>query len=525
MKTHKYIAIYLVLFLLGMVLQGFSQGIVNDAGYITGSSTSYLEFSGSGDMLLIGNTADKTTLGNVKIDMSGSGTYKLIIPDSSKITVDGTLTINDTLLLQANSSREMASLITNGTVSGSKAKVQQYVVSGQYHQISSPVSDDYSDVYLGIWMLEWSEPDSAFTYITATDHPLTTTEGFFIWSNANTTVEFEGTLNTGNYTVPNLSYTTSAGGGNGWNLIGNPYPSALDWTSSWTKSNITATMYVYDGSNYDTYNYNTGGTGGFNGEIMPTQGFWVLANGSSPSLTIPNSERVHSANTFYKDDPVVEDIFSMRIEGNGYSNEMLIGMNKMATSQFDAEWDAWKLFGIEASPQIFTFFGDEEYAVNIVGDINHSKTIPVGIKTGAEGEYILYTERLNEFSNEYDIFLEDLYEMVTIDLRDQESYTFYTTEGMVTDRFILHFGDEMTGEEEVTTPTSAIYSHAKTIYIDYREMVPGIAMVYDVLGNEILTSELNINTMNLLKINHGVGYYIVKVVSENGVSTAKVYIQ
>ena len=37
-----------------------------------------------------------------------------------------------------------------------------------------------------------------------------------------------------------------------------------------------------------------------NGEIPPAQGFWVKANGTSPSITIPESERIHTGSGFYK---------------------------------------------------------------------------------------------------------------------------------------------------------------------------------------------------------------------------------
>ena len=75
----------------------------------------------------------------------------------------------------------------------------------------------------------------------------------------------------------------------GWNLIGNPTPSTIDWnSSSWTKTNMDGTIYVWDPStgNYRTWNGSTGDLG--NGLIAPFQAFWVKANAASPLLKCDN---------------------------------------------------------------------------------------------------------------------------------------------------------------------------------------------------------------------------------------------
>jgi len=59
MKTKITIAFFMLFFLPGLVLVAISQGIVNDAGYISGTSTNYVKFSGSGDAYLVSSTADR----------------------------------------------------------------------------------------------------------------------------------------------------------------------------------------------------------------------------------------------------------------------------------------------------------------------------------------------------------------------------------------------------------------------------------------------------------------------------------
>ncbi|MBN3036392.1 MAG: hypothetical protein JW861_12470, partial [Bacteroidales bacterium] len=139
MKTKANKVLLLSLILAGLALTGYPQGLTNSGGYITGSSSSYIIFNGGSNMTLKSTTPDRTTFGNMKIDFTGTNTYKLTIPDDSYVTVSGTLTLDDSLYLEASSSG-MASLITNGSVSGTQCTVEEFLVDDQWHLVSSPVA-------------------------------------------------------------------------------------------------------------------------------------------------------------------------------------------------------------------------------------------------------------------------------------------------------------------------------------------------------------------------------------------------
>jgi hypothetical protein len=531
MKAKTIIVLNLFLFLAGFVITGYSQGITNSGGYITGNSSSYIKFSGSGDMTLKSTTADRTTFGNMVVDFTGSGTYKLTIPDDSYITVDGNLTLSDTLLLKASSSG-MASLITNGTVSGSYAKVEQYLTQDQWHIISSPVSSATANVYLGIYLMKWNEPDSTWSWVTQITDPLNVTQGYFAWSSSGisspTTVTFDGLLNTGNQTVASLTYNNNAGEGHGWNLVGNTYPSAVEWNNSWTKTNIDATIYIYDGTQYKTWNYNLPAISNTlpNGEIPSTQGFWVKANASGPSMAIPNGERCHTSNSFYKgSDVILPDAFSIEVTGNGYSDQACFGMHPEATEDFDSEYDAYKLFGIEAAPQLYSFNNDTKFAVNLFPEITENKVIPLGLKTGAAMEYTIEAEGLDNFNPSTGVYLEDNSTGSLTNLRENPVYTFNAEEGLDEERFVLHFIVDNTDIELTETENNiSIYAFNNTVYVNYQLKVPGNVVVYDMVGKEIISENLNPDQLNKLTVNHGKGYYIVKVFSEEAVKTEKVFI-
>jgi len=530
MKSRTIIVFYLILFLIGLAITGFPQGISNSGGYITGSSTSYLKFSGSGDMTLSGNTADQTTLGNMEVDFSSSS-YKLTIPYNSYVTVDGNLTLADSLLLEANSSSNMASLITNGTVSGAYAIVEQHLSADQWHMVSSPVTSAVSGVYLGIYLYKWNEPDSTWAFITSTTETLTVTRGYHAYSasgiSSPTDVEFAGLLNTGNQTVSNLTYNSGSNGGGGWNEIGNPFPSAVEWNSSWTKTNIDNTIYIFDGTQYKTWNYTLPSSGNSlpNGEIPPTQGFWIKANASNPALTIPNAQRLHSSNTFYKGGEDIQNIFNINIAGNGYIDKMSIGMHANATNDFDGTYDAYKLMGIDAAPQLYSYDANNLYAVNLLTESTVNRKVLLGMRTGADEEYTFSFEGIDDYDPSVEIYLEDKLSGDMISLHENNSYTFYANEGTDEERFILHFNPEFTGvNPESIESQFSIYAFDHTIYVNYQFSTSAQIQVYDLLGKEIMTANLNPDQLNKFTVNQEKGYYIVKVISDGMIKTQKVFI-
>ncbi len=106
--------------------------------------------------------------------------------------------------------------------------------------------------------------------------------------------------------------STAYASNTGWNLVGNPTASTLNWDASgaWTKTNTDNTIYIWDptansgSGNYLTWNGTTGTLG--NGRISPFQAFWVRANAASPALSFTNNAKTATAGTFYKNDQANE---------------------------------------------------------------------------------------------------------------------------------------------------------------------------------------------------------------------------
>ncbi|MEL6617203.1 MAG: hypothetical protein AAFQ43_15790, partial [Bacteroidota bacterium] len=105
------------------------------------------------------------------------------------------------------------------------------------------------------------------------------------------------------YDAPDISYTDSPllpDVQEGFNYVSNPTPLALD-ADLFTASGLAATTYVWDatlfGGDYRTWN---GAAGELtNGIVPPAQGFFVQADASGPSLSIPVSATRTSGLPYY----------------------------------------------------------------------------------------------------------------------------------------------------------------------------------------------------------------------------------
>ena len=153
----------------------------------------------------------------------------------------------------------------------------------------------------------------------------------------NETLKVSGTLIQGDFTFP-MSYTnTGNADADGWNFVGNPYPSAIDFGSgSWTKTNVDATAYVWDAK---AASYTTLSGAGI---IAPMQGFWIQATGA-PTLSITENVKTASAFTF-KREAKVSDYIEVTLESpkapdyTQASTEIMF--NEFALSTYESGVDA-----------------------------------------------------------------------------------------------------------------------------------------------------------------------------------------
>ncbi len=481
-----------------------AQGIYNNGARIVCQTGSYWVVDNGAFTLTSASTANPTTFANLSISNDAS----LTIPSLNYLTVTGMLTNssgNDGLVVNSG-----GSLIENTT--GVSGTVSRNIPAGEWHLISAPISDAVSGMFTDYYLQKFTESANDFSDITSTTQALTPAMGFALFGDAKyPSAVFAGPLNAGtkSYTV-----TKSGSPGEGWNLIGNPYPSTIDWDASagWTKTNVNAATYVHiNPATWASY-VGTTETNGGSRYIAPAQGFFVKASAVG-SLVMTDAVRVHSGTSFFKSAQVVSNLIRLQVSGNGYKDEAVLRFLSESSAEFDGDYDAHKFFGdVPEAAQIYTI-GITELAINSMPVAN---TVPLGVRA-ASGSYTISATQINDLP--YAI-LEDTKTGVFTDL-SAKPYTFTFTAGENEQRFILHF-TEMLSIDKGQKAMATIYSYHKTAYIKMNDTMKGDIFIYNITG-QLVASRLSASGMNEI-ILPNTGAYIVKVISAKNAVVKKVII-
>ncbi|HDO26640.1 MAG TPA: hypothetical protein ENH02_00855 [Bacteroidetes bacterium] len=473
----------------------------------------------------------------------------VIIP-SSGVSHYPTLTTSEecnNLTIQSDASGDGSILGDEFLTVNGNAIVFRYITGGKWHDISAVlVGQTVNCLYFGgtpdVWLRVYNEPDNSRTYITDTNTPMPSGAGFEVWVEAGYSIFtiYTGQLQTSDVVLsttstPALYYTTGSPQSDyGYNLIGNPFASPLDLDNgTWNPTDVSTSFWIWDPAGSGTYlDYNTATkTGTLPGGIVPVgQGFFIQANGPTPSITIPMDARVHSAQGYYKnagagdDTPVHISLQSVAGEGN---DEMNIAFLDGATEGFDT-YDTRKMFAFEGdAPQVYSIMAGEDFGINGLPVIPAEGTeVKVGYKAGLDGGQTIIANL--EFLPETTVLLEDLVTGDIQDLVENPVYEFDASTGDDPGRFILHFNQTLTGAGENPGETGIhVYAYDNALYIrsegelaiEKKEI-----MVYDMSGRKVLQTTVYPSALNRIPVKIQ-GYFVVKIKCAATVSTTRVYIQ
>jgi endonuclease I len=277
-------------------------------------------------------------------------------------------------------------------------------------------------------------------------------KGYIYYYNQ-TVLNFEGNLNTNAsgcaFSVPYTYHGTIAPNGtdydnyDGFALVGNPYPCALDWEAVDVSNNLTSTVWYYDNvlDNYATYTKGGISTNGGSRYIPSMKGFVVKSNSGGGSLWIPNTAKIHDNTESFKTN--VKEFFPMKLKvtGNNYSDETVIISSKDASTGMNVGLVVYKMLSFNDSvPQLFSIDPETNgmLAVNFVGIGPTGKIIPLSVIAMPGDFEIAMVEE--SFENIDYIYLQDRLSQGFFNLRSPETYPFTHTGGRVNGRFFVHLG-------------------------------------------------------------------------------------
>ncbi|WP_179317124.1 T9SS sorting signal type C domain-containing protein [Winogradskyella undariae] len=377
------------------------------------------------------------------------------------------------------------------------------------------------------------------------------------------TTEFYGEPNNGPFTIgveKSDDFVSMAYNDSSWNLIGNPYPSAIDAETFLTENtNIegrvdiwTHDTYIYDtgagdvfyddfgvnyGNQYITFNSTGTSTpdpsNTFNGKIASGQAFFVRVEDTSTSpssVNFTNAMRhnnieAHDNGQFYRsssEETVAQEkqlVWLSLANEDNHAISTLIGYADGATEGKDRLYDAYTN---NEGFNLYSLITEEEKLViqGLPLPFVDTNTVPLGIELVQSGIYTVAIGNVKgslfEGERGQDIYLEDTYNNVVHDLRTAP-YTFTGEQGIFNDRFILRYTESVTlSVEEISNTNTFAYINDAMFYVKSSAAIESVE-IYDISGKQITnyTSNNNSDTFST-EFNFAKGVYVAAITLDNG---------
>jgi hypothetical protein len=523
--------------------------------------------------LTYNRTSQSITLGN-PLQVAG-----MITPSA------GTLATNDMLTLISNATGTAMIAAGSGTYITGNVTAERYVpsIARRWRFLASPVSgatlDDWqNEIFItgtggaaNGFDATPSNAAGAYSYNETTtgdmntgweaastiNTPLTPGKGFRVFirgdrsdpnvlngntgSQAAVTLNTIGPVNTNDIAMP-VSYTNTGSTINdGWNLLGNPYPSAIDWNvfhdagrtgsapdySGTDYTHLDPVISVYDAtnSNYASFNAVSNiGTGALSNGVLPlASAFWVITRGASPSMTMKEIYKTAATPAPMFKSEILESAFTLRLSKDAITaDEIVVKYMNEANKNFDS-YDIAKLNGevnISSITEDHTFLTGNCKPFNGISD-----TIRLNVTTATSGSYLFTAKHVQQLTAIHDVHLVDALTHTLVNLNTTPGYRFdIDTNNPSTygsGRFMIVVGKpgETTGtEEQSVTSNIFIYPSFTTGEVTISSMAPineaATIAITDATGRLITTldnMQWNNNRIGLDLSAYKAGAYVITI--------------
>jgi hypothetical protein len=461
---------------------------------------------------------------------AGSTVDGLIIAPGAQVTNSSTLTATN-LTINSNVTGT-GTFIDNGTSTITNAVVKQYLGTTRNWYVSSPVESTASSTSNITSYFEYIEagnnnpagqPTNSSAYwkgYTPGATFMTAGKGYIaLPTNPLASIQFNGTLNKGDVNV------TLSKVGNGFNLIGNPYPSHLTWTEAYVTSKsaqIEPTIWIRtnsgssnsNGWSFTTHNALVNESSPFlDVLIAPMQAFWVKAKVAGP-LTLDNTlVRSHDTSNRLKA-PAAKNIDRQRVRlqvSNGTTtDEALLYFDAAAANTVD-DYDSPKYMANSTVTQIYTTVGDEKLVINGMNTLPLNQEIGLGFIPGNANSFSIIANEISNLASNVKVILKDNVTLAETDLSDGITAYQFSPATSAGNRFSVIFRSAgvSTGIDNTTKLNSQVFVNASNQITIITPEKCNYA-IYNAVGlsieNGITTSNYQTSNIKL-----AAGVYVVKV--------------
>jgi len=479
---------------------------------------------------------------------------EVTVNPTKSLTVNGNAVTNNNLFAES-SATSFSSLIFNGTVTGEVGYNRWVHKTPVNDLISSSISETFGDI-AGSFYANPSNPNqkafgpfdnvsgSYVNWDTTTNNStvLVAGKGYRAARDTNDgLVLFQGELFSQDETIT-IAITdesaTSTGNYERWNLIGNPYPSYLDFNAFFTANSSQfdtgafQAIYGYDGNASDGWTV----WNNLNGEkIAPGQGFLVRSKTGGGTVTFtPAMRTIGSSDDFIAGrsstpNHVLSELF-LANDSSTYTTKIYFVENQ--TRGLDPGYDAGAYAG--SANGIYTNLVENNVGIELViqalpyNDFN-DVVVPLGVVSDAATQLTIgLNATMTTIPSTVNIYLEDNVTN-TWTLLNTSNYVFTPSTTLNgTGRFYLHFSSMALSMDDNMFSGINIYTEqaSKTVVVEGLLNANTTAVIYDMQGRLVLQKALNTaNATNVLNVSGLItGVYIVELKSEAQKRTQKIMI-
>ncbi len=304
--------------------------------------------------------------------------------------------------------------------------------------------------------------------------PLVSGRGYSVYIKGGLTPDFVGELRSGDLVMPNLTRTGN-GGKSGWHLLGNPYPSPLDWDLVSVPTGMSNAISVFKttGTNQAGV-YLTrvsdglgNGTGTLtDGHLAMGQGFFAQVTGAGPvDFTFPQAARLttYANPAHFRAAPETRPMLTMTLRQQHETAAEAQGSAQIyfttdATTGSNDAFDGASPARNVGVPTLVTLANATELAVNGLptASLTTGLVVPLLLDLPTAGTYTLGVAQLRNLADQ-EVFLVDQLSHTRYDLSQQSAITFSADRaGEDRTRFTLELGRQARSVSALATDKAAI---------------------------------------------------------------------
>ena len=423
-------------------------GDLTDNGSVNAAAGSTLAFKGAAAQSVTG----VPVLFNVQINnAAGVSIASPLLVKGTVSLLNGVLTTNSNLSINFDTGGNIAyALSDNGSISGNVTGRRDAIA--RTHYISAPFNGStsaqvgattplYFNNYWKMYTKTFETQGWAAVTDATTAMPLGT--GFSLAIPNTTSLVLTGSYSH-NFSFPGISYSNATAGK--YMLIGNPYPSTLDWTIIQASAvNTGGAVYYWNAANNQVSSWiaPASGTNGGTKYIPAMQAFMATTTGTggpSSIVSINNNARILTNQSYFR--TAQEDISTLKLyvkNADGITDETIINLNESASEEFEFDKDAYKIINGALTPSLYSGTNTDAtlYSINAL-PVNPEQTIPLNLKVRIDGTYEI---RCSEFNNQtgYKLLLEDKLANTFVAVDTTLTYVVSAKATDNADRFVLRY--------------------------------------------------------------------------------------